>query len=117
MIENDADPLSQFESLRRLRQLLASNKELPIKATIQCVVSRQPSMKNFRLWGLFKVLQSHNTAHWSIFLALPLPLSLHRSGVLPKLVQMLSWDHAPDVQYEAAWVLTNVSSGTPEQVR
>lgn len=38
-------------------------------------------------------------------------------GVLPKLVEMLHWDHAPEVQYEAAWVLTNVSSGTPAQVR
>ena len=37
--------------------------------------------------------------------------------MLPKLVEMLSWDHSHEVQYEAAWVLTNVSSGTPDQVR
>eukprot|EP00049_Salpingoeca_infusionum_P017754 m.354218 g.354218 ORF g.354218 m.354218 type:complete len:518 (+) comp16958_c0_seq1:406-1959(+) len=37
------------------------------------------------------------------------------SGVLPKLVTMLSWEAAPETQYEAAWVLTNVSSGTADQ--
>lgn len=32
------------------------------------------------------------------------------------MVELLAWDHAPDTQYEAAWVLTNVSSGEPHQV-
>ncbi|EGD77563.1 hypothetical protein PTSG_08661 [Salpingoeca rosetta] len=45
---------------------------------------------------------------------LPIQATIN-SGVLPKMVEMLGWDHAPDTQYEAAWVLTNVSSGEPHQ--
>eukprot|EP00043_Microstomoeca_roanoka_P012923 m.125676 g.125676 ORF g.125676 m.125676 type:complete len:516 (-) comp15626_c6_seq1:2158-3705(-) len=45
---------------------------------------------------------------------LPIQATIN-SGVLPKMVEMLGWDFAPDTQYEAAWVLTNVSSGERHQ--
>jgi HEAT repeat protein len=33
------------------------------------------------------------------------------TGIVPKIVQMLAWDDKPNIQFEAAWVLTNIASG------
>lgn len=39
-----------------------------------------------------------------------------RSGVLPKIVQLLSQQNTPKLQYECAWILTNIASGNTAQV-
>ncbi len=47
----------------------------------------------------------------------PIDQVLAYPGLLPRFVQFLSFHHAPLLQFEAAWALTNISSGSSEQTR
>ena len=38
------------------------------------------------------------------------------TGLVPRFAMFLKYDNCPNLQYEAAWVLTNIASGSKEQV-
>jgi len=39
------------------------------------------------------------------------------SGIVPKLIEFMKNDHEPHLQLEAAWILTNIASGTTKQTQ
>jgi len=39
------------------------------------------------------------------------------SGLVPRLIELLDWNHTPEIQYESTWILTNIVAGTSDQTR
>lgn len=40
-----------------------------------------------------------------------------KAGLVPTLIQLLQYDRNPQIQFEAAWAVTNIASGSSEQTR
>ncbi|KAK7397110.1 hypothetical protein VNO78_18277 [Psophocarpus tetragonolobus] len=75
-----------------------------------------------RLCSQYPAAQLEATAYFKTLLSLdrhhhPPIDDILKEGILPCFLEFLSRDDAPQLQLEALWVLTNVSSGTSQHVR
>ncbi|CAA6656650.1 unnamed protein product [Spirodela intermedia] len=97
------------DSLSRKRRELASYPRL----------ERVTDMAQ-RLWSEDLVEQANASKYFRMIIAIeenpPIDLVI-KAGVVPRLVQFLLRKDQPSLQFEAAWTLTNVASGTSEQTQ
>lgn len=89
--------------------LQENNKQsasMPMKEIIRCVYSDDPQVQLVATQQARKILSRERT---------PPIESMLKSGVIPRFVEFLKDDSRPAIQFEAAWALTNIASGTSEQ--
>lgn len=90
----------------------SEENEKPILQSLETIVqnasSDQPSVQLNAVQAARKLLSSDRN---------PPIDDLISSGILPILVHCLSCDDNPNLQFEAAWALTNIASGTSAQTQ
>ncbi|XP_064473683.1 importin subunit alpha-5-like isoform X2 [Ornithodoros turicata] len=93
------DPVSPLQEQNKAAQM-------PLEDMISGLVSTDPAVQLEATQAVRKVLSRERH---------PPIDAMIEAGVVPVLVQFLSRDDCPSLQFEAAWALTNISSGTAEQ--
>ncbi|KAL9347932.1 hypothetical protein Peur_059298 [Populus x canadensis] len=72
------------------------------------------------VWSDDKNIQFEGTTHFRKLLSIersPPINEVIQSGVVPRFIEFLARDDFPQLQFEAAWALTNIASGTSENTR
>ncbi|KAI7739892.1 hypothetical protein M8C21_026816, partial [Ambrosia artemisiifolia] len=108
------------ENLLKKRQLLTSSQPLPVQtSTVEKKLESLPSM----VAGVYSNdnnLQLEATTQFRKLLSIersPPIEEVIQSGVVPRFVEFLMREDFPQLQFEAAWALTNIASGTSDNTK
>ncbi|KAL9161261.1 hypothetical protein ABFS82_07G009200 [Erythranthe guttata] len=103
------------EGVQQPQQFSASLQSSPLEKKLESL----PSMVN-GVWSPDAGLQLEATTQFRKLLSIersPPIEEVIQAGVIPKFVEFLMREDFPQLQFEAAWALTNIASGTSENTR
>mmetsp|Transcript_9512 Transcript_9512/g.18446 ORF Transcript_9512/g.18446 Transcript_9512/m.18446 type:complete len:523 (-) Transcript_9512:115-1683(-) len=106
------------EKLKRLRNVGTDNNETGVAGPdiASLDIERLPEITQ-ALYDVNEQVQEEATREFRKLLSIernpPIQQVIH-AGVVPRFVEFLTFWHRPTLQFEAAWALTNIASGTSE---
>ncbi|KAF7850356.1 hypothetical protein BT93_L5573 [Corymbia citriodora subsp. variegata] len=118
------DNLVEIRKSKREESLLKKRREglqfaAPLQSTNVEKLESLPSMVA-KVWSADPALQLEATTQFRKLLSIersPPIEEVIQSGVVPRFVEFLLREDFPQLQFEAAWALTNVASGTSENTK
>jgi len=112
-IDQDVDMVPSDENQQQTDDLIAqwtamTFEDSAIPTLVQKVLSNEQEDYHYGLIGIRKLLSKEDN---------PPIQPIIDAGVVPRLIQLISPLSPKKVQFEAAWCLTNICSGTTQQTR
>ncbi|XP_055820234.1 importin subunit alpha-2-like [Solanum dulcamara] len=106
---------------KKRREGLQANQQfaVPVQASVEKKLENLPAMVA-GVWTEDGNLQLEATTQFRKLLSIersPPIEEVIQAGVVPRFVQFLMRDDFPQLQFEAAWALTNIASGTSEHTK
>ncbi|XP_022897476.1 importin subunit alpha-1a-like [Olea europaea var. sylvestris] len=114
------------ESLqKKRREGLQGNQQFPIPVEATTGIDKKVQLENLpgmvaAVWTDDSSRQLEATTQFRKLLSIersPPIQEVIQAGVVPRLVEFLTREDVPQLQFEAAWALTNIASGTSEHTK